>query len=92
MLAILEAEKGKFSWREEKITKQFGAAGEIEKALKGAFNVKRWERSDHATAEMALGVVLKIQIKDADELAKKLAKQAPGQGKRPPGAPDLPKF
>jgi hypothetical protein len=58
--AILEAEKGKFSWREEKATKGVGAAGEIEKALKGAFNVKQWKRSDQATAEVALGLVLKL--------------------------------
>ena len=90
--AIIEAEKGKFSWREEKATKQPGAAGEIEKALKGAFNVKKWERSDHAKAEMALGLVLKLQIKDADDLAKKLAKQAQEKGKKPAGAPNLPKF
>ena len=88
--AILDAEKGKFSWREEKATKQPGAAGEVEKALKGAFNVRKWERSDHAKAEMALGLVLKLQIKDADEMAKKLAKQA--KDKPAPNAPKPPKF
>jgi hypothetical protein len=76
MAAILDAEKGKFSWREEKATKQPGAAGEIEKALKGAFNVRKWQRSDHATAELALGLVIQFESRDAQEIAKKLAKLA----------------
>ena len=53
LAAILDAEKAKFSWREEKATKQPGAAGDIEKAIKGALNVRKWERADHAIAEMA---------------------------------------
>jgi hypothetical protein len=90
MAAILDAEKGKFSWREEKATKQPGAAGEIEKALKGAFNVRKWQRSDHATAELALGLVIRFESRDAQEIAKRLAKAA----KEMPaaGATKVPKF
>ena len=90
--AILDAEKGKFSWREERAATQPGAAGDLEKALKGAFNLKRWERSDHAKAEMTLGVVLKLQTRDADDLAKKVAKEAQEKGKKPGAPVPLPKF
>lgn len=88
--AILDAEKAKFSWREEKATKQPGAAGEFEKALKGAFNVRRWQRSDHATAELALGLVIKLDSREAPEIAKKLARLA--KEKPAPGGPKPPKF
>ncbi len=90
MAAILDAEKGKFSWREEKATKQPGAAGEIEKAIKGALNVRKWQRSDHATAELALGLVIKLESRDAQEIAKKLAKL--GKEKPAAGATKVPKF
>ena len=88
--AILDGEKGKFTWREEKATKQPGAAGEIEKALKGAFNVRKWQRSDHATAELALGLVIKLETREAQEIAKKLAKLA--KEKPAAGAAKVPKF
>ena len=94
--AILDAEKSKFSWREEKATKQPGAAGDIEKAIKGALNVRKWQRSDHATAEIALGLVIKFESRDAPEIAKKLAKLAkekPAPGAKPAaGAVPVPKF
>ncbi len=94
--AILDAEKSKFSWHEEKATKQPGAAGDIEKAIKGALNVRKWQRSDHAMAEIALGLVIKLESRDAQEIAKKLAKlakekSAPG-AKPAPGATQVPKF
>ena len=88
--AILDAEKAKFSWREEKATKQPGAAGDIEKAIKGALNVRKWQRSDHATAELALGLVIKLETRDAQEIARKLAKLA--KDKPAPNAPKPPKF
>ncbi len=88
--AILEAEKAKFSWREDKTTKQPGAAGELEKALKGAFSVRKWRRADHATAELALGIVLKLETRDAEEAAKKLAKQT--KDRPAPNAAKPPKF
>lgn len=90
MAAILEAEKGKFSWREEKATKQPGAAGEIEKALKGAFNVRKWVRSDHATAELALGLIIKLESRNAQDIAKKLAKLV--KDKPAAGSAKVPKF
>jgi hypothetical protein len=85
--AILDAEKAKFSWREEKASKQPGAAGEFEKALKGALNVRKWQRSDRATAELALGLAIKLETREAPEIARKLAKQKPA-----PGAAQVPKF
>ena len=88
--AILDAEKAKFSWREEKATKQPGAAGDFEKAIKGAFNVRKWQRSDHAMAELALGLVLKLETREAPEVARKLAKAA--KQKPAPGAANVPKF
>lgn len=90
--AILEAEKGKFSWKEEKATKQTGPAGDLEKALKGAFGVRKWGRSDRATADLALGLVLKLHSRDADVLAKKLAKENAEKGKQPPAGANVPKF
>ena len=95
IVAILDAEKAKFSWREEKATKQPGAAGEIEKALKGALNVRKWQRSDHAVAELALGLVIKLESRDAQEIEKKLAKLAKEKaapGAKPPGGVPVPKF
>ena len=96
LAAILDAEKSKFSWREEKATKQPGAAGDIEKAIKGALNVRKWQRSDHAMAEVALGLVIKLESRDAQEIAKKLAKLAkakPAPGAKPAaGAAQVPKF
>ena len=88
--AILDAEKAKLSWREEKATKQPGAVGEIEKALKGALNVRKWRRADHATAELELGLVIKLESHDAVEIAKKLAKLA--KDKPAAGGPKPPKF
>ena len=94
--AILDAEKSKFSWREEKATKQPGAAGDIEKAIKGALNVRKWQRSDHAIAELALGLVIKLESHDAQEIARrlaKLAKEKPAPGAKPAaGATQVPKF
>ena len=94
--AILDAEKAKFSWREEKATRQPGAAGDIEKAIKGATNVRKWQRADHAIAEMALGIVIKLESRDAKDIERKLAKAAkekPAPGVKPaPGAAQVPKF
>lgn len=92
MAAILDAEKGKFSWRENKATKQFGAAGDIEKAVKSAFNVRNWRRSDHATGELALGIVLKFSSRDAESIERKLARTLKTDRKSPVPAPGVPKF
>jgi hypothetical protein len=90
--AILEAEKGKFSWREDKLPRTPGAAGELEKALKGALNLRRWERSDRANAEMALGLVLKLETRSADEMEKRLARKGPDKAPAPAGGKAPPKF
>ena len=96
MAAILDAEKAKFSGREEKATKQPGPAGDIEKAIKGALNLRKWQRSDHAIAELALGLVIKLVTREAQEIERKLAKlakQKPAPGAKPAaGAPQVPKF
>jgi len=53
--------------------------------------VNKWVRTDKAKAELGLGLVLKLETKDADDLAKKLAKIP-----KPPGVPvpgkEIPKF
>ena len=90
MAAILDAEKGNLSWREEKATKQPGAAGEIEKAIKGALNARKWRRSDRATAELVLGLAMKLESNEAQEIAKKLAKAA--KEKPPANTTKVPKF
>ena len=89
---LLEAEKGKYSWREER-SKNVGIAAELEKAIKSGFNLAKWERTDHAKAELVVGVAMQFETRDADTLEKKLAKtaaaQKPAAGKP---APPLPKF
>jgi len=90
--AILEAEKGKSRWKEEKI-KTPGPFGEIEKGIKGAFKLNKWERTDGAVAEFALGLVLKISDRNADDWVKRLAREAgknPNPGPKPGST--VPKF
>jgi hypothetical protein len=92
--AILEAEKGKSRWKEEKI-KAPGPYADIAKGIKGAFKLNKWERTDGAVAEFALGLVLKISDRNADDWAKRLAREAgkrdPKAGPTKPGEP-VPKF
>ncbi len=91
LAAILEGEKGRFTWKEEKPSKQPGVAGDIERALKGALNVRKWDRNDHAKAELALGLLLKLETRDADDWEKKLARAAkPAPGQPVPGQPAKP--
>lgn len=89
--ALLDAERGKYSWREER-SKNVGIAAELEKAIKSGFNLAKWERTDHAKAELVVGVAMQFETRDAGSIEKKLAKAA-GQK---PGAvkptPPLPKF
>ena len=84
---ILEAEKGKYSWKEErsKTPLQFK---EIEKGIQKAFKINKWVRNDKAKAETALGLILKIESRDAEELEQKLAKLP----KAPAAKPALPAF
>ncbi len=94
--AILEAEKGKSRWKEEKL-KAPGPYGEIAKGIKDAFKLNKWERADGATAEFALGLVLKISDRNAGDWAKRLARESarqpakPGTGPAKPAA-NVPKF
>jgi hypothetical protein len=97
--AILEAEKGKSRWKEEKI-KAPGPYADIAKGIKGALKLNKWERTDGATAELALGLVLKLKDRSADDWEKRLAREAAKQAEKPgaqkPGAPkpasNVPKF
>ena len=88
---LLEAEKGKFSWREAR-SKQAGYAQEFEKLLKAVASINKWERTDHAVAELVVGIAMQFSTRDADELEKKLAKTGPKQpAAATPGA-KVPKF
>jgi hypothetical protein len=95
--AILEAEKGKWKWKEEKIKAQ-GPYKDIAEGIKGAFKLNKWERGDGAKAEIALGLVLKLTDRNADDWAKRLAREAAKQPVKPGAAvpakpaPVVPKF
>lgn len=83
-------------WREEKI-KEPGAIGDLAKGLKGALKLNKWTRADGAIAEYALGLVVKISDRNADDWARKFARDAAkkqaGPGAAPGGAkPVVPKF
>jgi hypothetical protein len=84
--AVLEAEKGAFSWREVK--PRLGNAGL--NALKTAFDGKTWERNDRAAAKLVFELKLVVETHEAEAIAKRAAKQ---QGK-PAGAGNsgVPKF
>ena len=89
---LLDAEKGKYAWREER-SKNVGIAAELEKAIKSGFSLNKWERTDHAKAELVVGVAMQFEARDADTIEKKLAKTAPAL--KPAGAkptPPPPKF
>lgn len=93
--AILEAEKGKGRWKEERDPAP-GPYGDLAKGIKGAFKLNKWERGDGAIAEIALGLVLKLSDRNADDWAKRLAretaKQQPKNGATPKPAANVPKF
>jgi hypothetical protein len=78
-------------WKEEKV-KEPGALGDLAKGLKGALKLNKWTRGDGAVAEYALGLVLKISDRNADDWAKKLARD--GKKAAGPGGvkPVVPKF
>ena len=89
MQALFEAEKGKFKWREER-PKSAGIAKDIEKAIKAGFGINKWERTDHAKAELVLGLAMQFETREAEALEKKLAKQLPAV--KPGATPVVPKF
>jgi hypothetical protein len=82
--AVLEAEKDKYRWREDKPR----TGHQVLNDLKEAFEGRRWERSDHADAVLKLKILLVLQSKDADKLEKQLAKN----GKPAPAPGGVPKF
>ena len=83
--AILEGEKGKFSWKEDK--PKTGNKG-ID-ALKTMFEGRKWERSDHAQASLKANLLLTLEVREVEAYEKKLAKQPKGDK---PAATVLPKF
>lgn len=68
--SILDAEKGAFRWREEKPRTGYAGLNALKTALEG----RHWERSDHATAKLALELVLTIDSRDVEAFEKKRAK------------------
>ena len=82
--AVLEAEKDKFRWREEKPR----TGHQVLNELKEAFEGRRWERSDHADAVLKLKILLVLQSKDAEKLEKQISKT----GKATPAPGGVPKF
>ena len=86
--AILEAEKGTFSWREQKPK----TGDKNLNALKTYFDGRNWERSDHALATLKLNLLLILESHDADTIEKKLAKQAGAKPGATPAPPVVPKF
>lgn len=92
--AILEAEKGKSRWKEEKV-KAGAPYADLAKGIQGALKLRKWERTDGAIAEYALGLVLKISDRNADDWEKRLAREAAKQPVKPGApkpAPNVPKF
>jgi hypothetical protein len=86
--SILEAEKGKFAWREQK-----ARTGSKElNALATMFQGRRWERSDHAEAKLEGERVLTVQSREVDDYEKKLGRQSGKGSMRATPAPKVPKF
>jgi len=85
--AVLDAEAGKFSWREQKPR----TGNKDLNALKTFFDGRNWERSDHAEAMLLGGILLVLETRDADRVEKKLESTAGRKQKAPP-APTVPKF
>lgn len=79
---ILDAEKGASSWKEEKSKTPLELKG-LEKGLKSAFKINKWVRGDKAKAETALGLVLKLESRAAEDLEKKLSKLPKAPGVKP---------
>ena len=83
--AILDGEKGRFAWKEEK--PKTGNKG-ID-ALKTMFEGRKWERSDHALASLKASLLLTLELREVEAYEKKAARQ-PKTGA--PAAPGVPKF
>ena len=82
---VLEAEKDRYRWREEKPRTGYKELN----ALKTAFDGRHWERSDHARAHFAAELVLTLETQEMAAYRKKAEKQ---QGKATPVPGVVPKF
>jgi hypothetical protein len=80
--AVLGAEAGKFKWREEKPRTGYDSLNKLQTAVEG----RKWERTDHALANLKLNLILTIESRDVDKLEKKAAK-TPAKATPPAGAP-----
>ena len=81
--AILDGEKGKFAWKEEK--PKTGNKGLD--ALKTMFDGRKWERSDHALAILKANLLLTLELHEVEAYEKKLAKPPKNGGPAPAGVP-----
>ena len=82
--AVLAAEKGTLTWREEKPRTGVDGLNKLKLALDG----RTWERSDHAMARFKGGMMLVLDSRDVEAWEKKQAKG----GKATPAPTGLPKF
>lgn len=83
--AILDGEKGTFSWKEDK--PKLGS-NDLNK-LKALIEGRKWERSDHAQASLKANLFLTLETREVEGYEKKLAKQ-PKTGA--PAGSGVPKF
>ena len=77
--AVLEAEAGKYKWREDKPRTGYDSLNKLATAVDG----RKWERSDHALASLKMNLVLTLDSKDADKHEKKAAKATPAPATKP---------
>ncbi len=69
--AILDGEKGTFTWREEKPR----LGNKDLNALKTMFDGRQWERSDHAKASLKANLLFVLETREVESYEKKLSKQ-----------------
>ena len=81
--AILDGEKGKFTWREEKPK----TGNKDLNALKTMFDGRRWERNDHALASLKANLLLTLELHEVEAYEKKLAKPPKNSTPAPAGVP-----
>ena len=81
--AVLDGEKGKFVWKEEK--PKTGNKGLD--ALKTMFDGRKWERSDHALASLKANLLLTLELHEVEAYEKKMAKPPKTGGPAPAGVP-----
>lgn len=78
--AILEGEKGKSRWREQKVRRTGDVARDVGAVIQGALEGRLWERGDHAAATLKPGgVVMLLELPSAAAFEKKQRKQPAAQ-------------